>query len=408
MQKKIKRPRVAFFLPTPGGMTGAPRRLLTLMKALQDNYDFDVALVGDPLDRLTQEAANEGIKILEVPTGPILSLKHGMLLRGTYRLRLQALGELVKYNLKMAKALRKFNPDAIWIRGSKGIAFGGLAAYMLHRPLIWDIDNDLPSKGIIAFLYDIGLRMSSKVVLQYTRGAEFIFGQKKAARFRNKFISLIPGIDFSRLKPYRELRNRLISEGVFSSSHVFRILQVGTLTDNKNQRFTLRVINELKRGCPNLNVELMIVGDVYEKDYETAIQYDLDKLGLRSHVQLLGWRDDVPELIARSDLLVLPSKGEGVPNVIQEAMYIGCPVLASDVGGIPEIIENGRTGWILPIDQPSLWAEKISDLILQPEKRFQVSKEAALYAERNFTAETWAKKYSSLFHFKKMKSFLFE
>lgn len=112
---------------------------------------------------------------------------------------------------------------------------------------------------------------------------------------------------------------------------------------------------------------------------------------------MLGWRDDVPELIARSALLVLPSKDEGVPNIVQEAMFIGCPVIASDAGGIPEIIEDGRTGWILPIDQPSVWAEKISLLISEPEKLLQVSKEAALYAEQNFAVESWVRKYSSIF-----------
>lgn len=323
-------------------------------------------------------------------------MKHGALLAGSFRLRLQIFWELAKYNFKMARVLLKYNPDAIWIRGSKGIAFGGLAVCILRRPLIWDIDYELSSQGVVACLHNIGLRLSSKVVLQYARGDEIIFGKRKAILFRDKFISLIPGIDFTRLEPYRELRDQLMTKGMFSS-RVFRLLQVGTITDRKNQRFTLRVVHELKRRCPNLEIELSIVGEVYELDYENAIQRDLDNYGLRSHVKLLGWRDDVPELIARSDLLVLPSKDEGVPNVIQEAMYIGCPVLASDVGGIPEIIENERTGWILPIDQPSIWAEKISLMISQPEKLLQVSKEAALYAEKNFAVDTWARRYSSIF-----------
>ena len=394
--KKHIKPRVAFFLPTPGGMTGAPRRLLTLMTALYHHCNFDVALVCDPLDRLAQEAAKAGIKILEVPTGPILSLKHGALLSGTYRFRLKIMRELVKYNVEIAKKLRIYNPHAIWIRGSKGIAFGGLAVSMLRRPMIWDIDYELPSQGVIAFLHNIGLRLSSKVVLQYARGVENIFGQRKAVRFRDKFVSLIPGIDFRRLSPYRDLRNQLMAKEMISS-RVFRIIHVGTLTDRKNQRFTLRVLYELKQNCPDLDIELLIVGDVYESDYENAIKQDLEVYGLHPYVQLLGWRDDVPELIARSDLLVLPSKDEGVPNIVQEAMFIGCPVIASDAGGIPEIIEDGRTGWILPIDQPSIWAEKISLMISQPEKLLQVSKEAALYAEKNFAVDTWARRYSSIF-----------
>lgn len=396
-EKAYRVPRIVFFLPTPGGLTGAPRRLLTLMIALRNSLSFDVALIGDFSDRLTQEAAQRGIKIIEVPRGSILSLKHGTLLTGSIGFRIKVIKELKNYNLNMARALREYNPDVIWIRGSKGIAFGGLAVFLLRRPLIWDIDYEPPSQGLVAWLHDLGLWLSTKVVLQYIAAGERIFGTDRVEQYKKKFVSIIPGIDFERLRPYREYRSRKSSSET-SCSKVFRILQVGTICNRKNQRFTLRVMYELKRLCPHLKFELWFAGDEYEADYAEAVRREIYDFGLRDNVKLLGWRDDVPELLSRADLLMLPSKDEGVPNVVQEAMYIGCPVIASDVGGIPEIINDEQTGWVLPISSPSLWAEKIFRLMQNPKKLLEISKKAAFFAEQKFSLDNWVNKYADIFY----------
>lgn len=393
--KRYRIPRLAFFLPTPGDLTGAPRRVLTLMVALRDRGRFDVALVADPSDRLAQEAARAGIRVLSVPIGPILAMKHGALLSGTIGFRGRVAWELVQYNHRMVRALRAYRPDAIWIRGGKGIALGGLAAFVLRCPMVWDIDYELPSRGVVARLHDLGLWLSDKVVLQYAAASERIFGLNRARKFQEKFDALIPGIDLERLRPYREARTR---QGANTApSGVFRILQVGTICDRKNQRFTLRVMYELRRYYPDLKCELWIAGDEYEADYAAAVRRDLIQLGLSETVKMLGWRDDIAELMARADLFVFPSKDEGVPNAVQEAMYIGCPVLASDAGGIPAIVENGRTGWVLPIDSPSAWAHKIAYLITRPEIRLQVAQEATYYAERTFDVKQWATRYEEIF-----------
>jgi len=393
--KKNKTSRIAFFLPAPNAMTGAPRRLLTLMTALRDSGRFEVALIADPSDQLAQEAGIVGIKVLEVTIGPILSKKHGILLTGSIGFRGRVVWELMRYNFRMIRAFCVYKPDVIWIRGSKGIAFVGLAAFMIHRPLVWDIDSELPSRGLVAILHDFGLWMSSKVVLQYAAADERIFGIDRVQRTRQKFEPMIPGIDFEQLLPYRERRFLQCTNKAFVYGF-FRILQGGSICDIKNQRFTLRVLSELKRSFPHLDFELWIAGDEYEEDYTETVKRDLESSSIKKNVKFLGWRDDIPELLVRADLLIHPSKDEGVPNIIQEAMYMGCPVLASDVGGVPEIVENNRTGWILPNDDPAVWAEKIAWIISNPKKVLEIANAAAFYAEQNFSVDQWAARYAEI------------
>jgi glycosyltransferase involved in cell wall biosynthesis len=73
----------------------------------------------------------------------------------------------------------------------------------------------------------------------------------------------------------------------------------------------------------------------------------------------LGTRDDVPEIVAASDLFVLPSLNEGLSQALLEAMAIGTPVVATDVGGTPDVVEPGRTGWRVPPARPLALAEAI-------------------------------------------------
>lgn len=391
--------RIAFFFPTPGGMTGAPRRLLTLMKGLMDHGGFDIALVGDPMTRLSKEAECLGCKVLSVQTGPILSQKHGILLSGSFSFRVRILWELLLYNITLLQSLRTFRPDVVWIRGSKGIAFGILAVWLLRRPLVWDIDYEPPSQGIVGRLHDIGLRMSSKVVLQYVAAGEQIFGADKAMRYKQKLHALLPGIELKRLHSYHDYRLQQVNQvNEEPLGRPFCFLQVGTICDRKNQRFTLQVLHELKRCKPDLEFELWLAGDVYEEDYAEALKRDVDKLGLHKNIKFLGWREDIPQLIAEADLLLLPSKNEGIPNVVQEAIYIGCPVLASNAGGIPEAIGNCAIGWALPINDPSLWASKILWFILHREKCKKAVLKTTIWAEKQFSTDIWVSRYAKLFY----------
>ena len=87
-------------------------------------------------------------------------------------------------------------------------------------------------------------------------------------------------------------------------------------------------------------------------------------LGLTERLIFLGYRDDVPDLLQAADLFVLPSHSEGTPLSILEAMAARCAVVATNVGGIPEIVEDGQTGCLVPARRPAELARAIARLAL--------------------------------------------
>jgi glycosyltransferase involved in cell wall biosynthesis len=88
--------------------------------------------------------------------------------------------------------------------------------------------------------------------------------------------------------------------------------------------------------------------------------------GLRDSVTLLGEREDVPDLLATSDVFVLSSRWEGLPRAIIEAMFAGLPVVATDVGGSAELVENGATGFVVEPRNPRALAEGLQKLLDDP------------------------------------------
>ena len=85
----------------------------------------------------------------------------------------------------------------------------------------------------------------------------------------------------------------------------------------------------------------------------------IGELGLESSFTIVGERDDIPELLRRIDLLVMPSLHEGIPQIGLQALACGAPVLASDVGGLPTIIQDGVTGTLVASHDPADWAASI-------------------------------------------------
>jgi L-malate glycosyltransferase len=131
----------------------------------------------------------------------------------------------------------------------------------------------------------------------------------------------------------------------------FRVVTVSRLRPEKAHEVLIAAIARLRHAHPR--VELHIVGD---GPREQPLREMVAREGLRDSVRFLGHRDDVPALLGRADAFVLPSRFEASPNAALEAMAAGLPVIASDVGGIPETITDGVTGLLVPPDNPELLA----------------------------------------------------
>ncbi len=139
------------------------------------------------------------------------------------------------------------------------------------------------------------------------------------------------------------------------------ILMVGELTARKNHIHLIRQLPRLRESFPTLRT--WIVGEGPERESLVA---EAEALGVGEAVRLLGFRDDVPALMAGSDMLVHPALMEGFGYVLVEAMAAGRPVVAAATSNIPEIIPDGETGYLVDAQDGEALRDRVSRIISDP------------------------------------------
>jgi len=167
---------------------------------------------------------------------------------------------------------------------------------------------------------------------------------------------------------------------------------MGVLAKEKGIIEFLKSCSMLKNK--NVVIRVVIWGDGVLKD---QVEQYINENNLSTLVKLKNFvdTDNVPKTLNKIKLLVIPSYSEGLPNILLEAMACGTPVLATTVGGILDVIKEGETGFLLKSNNPKHIAEKIIELLNQPQLLEKVSEKAYYYVKENFsyekTLESWRK-----------------
>jgi glycosyltransferase involved in cell wall biosynthesis len=143
------------------------------------------------------------------------------------------------------------------------------------------------------------------------------------------------------------------------------------------------------------NLHLLLIGNGMDQEPYTSMITN-NAMGARIHV--CGFRQDAPELIAASDVLVQPSRsGEGLPRAMMEAMCYGTPVIITETGGGKEVVEDGKSGFVVPVENSEAIRERVTTLYNNPELLAQMSVAAKHQIEQNFNSEQTADKMTAYF-----------
>lgn len=164
-----------------------------------------------------------------------------------------------------------------------------------------------------------------------------------------------------------------------------RVLFVGRLAAPKGLPILLEAIAQVKEMHPD--VRLVIVGDGPDRRQLESVAAGL---GIESNVSFLGYQSQsqVRELLKESDVFAMGSFAEGIPVVLMEAMAAGVPVVATHIAGIPELVEDGRCGFLVPPGDSTALANRIGRLLDDPELRNAMAEPARLKVEREFNLTT--------------------
>ena len=167
---------------------------------------------------------------------------------------------------------------------------------------------------------------------------------------------------------------------------------VGNLYPVKGHQYLIDSIPAVLESCPNTSFVFAGRGHL-----ETELKVQVHRLGLDSRVHFLGLRQDIPRVLAMLDVFVLPSLSEGLSMAILEAMIAGKPVVATQVGGNPELVIDGETGFLVPPRDSQALASSVVTLLTNRQQAAQYAERGKHRAEGQFSLGTMVSSYQSLY-----------
>jgi len=167
---------------------------------------------------------------------------------------------------------------------------------------------------------------------------------------------------------------------------------VGSLYPVKGHRFLLEAMPEILGRWPK--AQLLVIG---RGELEVVLKEQVERLAIGANVQFLGMRQDVPRLLSLLDAVVLPSLSEGLSLALLEAMASGKPVVATEVGGNPELIDHGKTGFLAQPENTKDLAANLVKLLSDQGMMQQFGRQAAERARQHFSMGQMVDRYRDLY-----------
>ncbi len=376
----VKAKQKILFIVTKGNWGGVQRYVYDLTTHLPEK-SFDVVV-----------AMGEGV---------ILPLR--LTEAGVRNISLPSLGRDVKLvdDLKTFFTLRRLfraeKPNIVHLNSSKAGAMGALAGRLARVSKIiftahgwaWNEDRSKISRLVITFLHWLTVILAHEtiVVAETTRRQmlRFPFTRRKMVVINNG-ISILDTHFLDRETARREL----LGEVATGEPNSLWIGTISELHSNKGLQYLIQAIKIL-----NKSLTVVVIGEGEERE---RLEKYIKLLNLEHQIHLVGRKDNAAKYLKAFDFFTLTSITEAFPYVILEAGAAGLPVVASGVGGIPEIITSMQSGILVKPRQPSEIAKAIEFLLTYPDKANQFGQELKRVVEKNFSTSKMVKETVAIYN----------
>lgn len=275
--------------------------------------------------------------------------------------------------LSLSKVIRRSNTDVILCNNERSLITALFVSSTNKIPLVWYIKNLRKSlwSDLICFFF-------AKRVLVISPECVSIKNSIFSKYFSEKIFILNIG---TQLEEFLNIPSAKFHNGPI------RIALIASVSYNKGIDIALDAMNELDKH--KVSADLRIAGSTPTKSKEFAIQMKKKSEKLQHiNVEWLGWRGDISSLLGWADVVILPSRSEGVPRSVVEAMAAGRPVIASSIGGTPSIIQDGSTGFLINPEDYSALANRLIMLGRNFDIRYKIGGNARSYAVEHFNIDT--------------------
>lgn len=335
---------------------GSAENTFLTLKGL-DKSRYQVSLIAGPVDDPSQDRRSHleesGVRYIQVP-----QLRRNIHLFYDF----SAL-------LKTFRLLRRERPDIVHTHTSKAGLLGRLAAKLagipsiIHTPhghVFFGYFGALKTRMFILF-EKLASRITDKIVALTPREKSDYLSYKVTSE--EKLVVIPSGIELHKCQHApREERSKLKKGlGIPETSAV--VGTAGRLVPVKGPQFLLKAFKQVISEHPD--TYLVFAGD---GPLRKSLEKNAVVMGLAKKIIFAGWRDDMARVLSVFDVFCLPSLNEGMGRVLVEAMALGKPIVASDVGGIPDLIIPGKNGFLVPPRNPGELARQILFLVKNREE----------------------------------------
>lgn len=326
------------------GWGGQSNRILMECVGLAQR-GWDVVLSVPPKSELAKRARASGLAVDE-------SVSYEALLKS-----------LIAGDIRAFRALcQRVQPDIIHLHGGRDSWIAALALWNKKpRPLIvrtkhniFPIQDHPLNRWLYGRFFD-GIVCISSAIVEQCAAKRYISSSK---------LVLIPSAcDGERFVQAAHARHKMREEFGFREEDVVVVMS-GRFRSEKGHDLLLAAAPRVVERVPNVKFLLLGAGSLQGKVLE-----DLRRSGVAESFVVAGFRSDVPECLAAADIAVQPSRSEGLGTAVLEASAAALPVVATAVGGIPDIVVHGVTGLLVPPENPSALADALTQLAKNAEQR---------------------------------------
>jgi len=287
---------------------------------------------------------------------------------------------------KLYKYLKRVKPDIVQTYILKPNLYGRIAALLAGVPVIISTELTLKNQAhsVAARLRDRFLHPLNAILNRYTDvilcSSDAIRRQWSTRELAPRLKVLHPYFDPAKLQNSSQVCNKTAP----TAKDNWVIGTIGRLSEEKRQIDLLRAFHKVLKVFPKAT--LLIVGDGEMRD---ELMNVARRLGLSGSVAFTGFQSNVSEYLEKMDVFVLPSRTEGFGIVLLEAMTMGLPVIATDVGGIPELVVNNETGILVRPSRPDELVKAITELLSDPGRMCAVAHRGKEHVLSTFSAEQY-------------------
>jgi sugar transferase (PEP-CTERM/EpsH1 system associated) len=305
-------------------------------------------------------------------------------------------GQDFSVHWRLLKLFIRLRPDIVHTRNLSGLEFQAIAALAgvrgrVHGEHGRDI-HDLDGRNL---KYKVLRKTIRPLVHQYTAvSIDLAHWLVDTISIRpDRVTQIYNGVDIDK---FRVGKRQGVGPPGFLATNSFVVGTVGRMQPVKNQLILVRAFLHLIQTDPEVRkrLRLVMIGDGPLRNASLEI---LRAAGAEALAWVPGERADIPELMRAFDLFVLPSLREGISNTILEAMASGLPVIATCVGGNPELVIDGQTGLLVPAGSPVAVADAIKAYLQNPSKLIEHGMAGRKRVEKHFSIDSMITGYMGLY-----------